>query len=421
MENSPRRIAEIKIKNSQKLYDYFCDDLTINENDNVYVEGIVFPVFISSIKEKIETLANKSVLKKAILNKDVKVNAKYDDISKYKADAIINVIGIEDEISNFNELLYDGMDKKELNDLLSNISKSNPFDLFVSKNILNYKNIIHIIIPKRDKDYFGNRLKEAYCKAIDKALELNAKTIVLPQIDNEVSGYTKRVIYDSITDAINKYRSTDNLKVEFITLLNKLDIKKEVIRENKKTKISSALFKPIEVQKDFTNIVKKSNKQTSIQDFDMQKLRYDSAYFKNAIESKYKIDEEYKYEPKDKMLKYPFFFAHLYAKEYNLYENITDKYSSDICKKLRTGKREFKKYDCIRLAILEEMNYTVFMQFLRCAGFSLSPLTLYDVDLTIFKYAYKYNGFIKGQRHFLENIVKMTEYGNYLLDEIWNY
>ena len=52
MENTLRRIAEIKIKNSQKLYDYFCDDLTINENDLVYVEGLVFPVFVSAIKEK---------------------------------------------------------------------------------------------------------------------------------------------------------------------------------------------------------------------------------------------------------------------------------------------------------------------------------------------------------------------------------
>ena len=422
MENTLRRIAEIKIKNSKKLYDYFCDDKTINENDLVYVEGLVFPVFVSAIKEKKETLANKNVLSVANVNNNVKFNARYNDISKYKADAIIDIIGIEDKLNNVNELLSDKLSKAQFNTLLSFISNAKPFDLFVNINVnLHYKNIIHIIVPKRDKDFFGNNLKEAYCKAIDKAIELGSKTIVLPQVNNEVSGYSKHIIDDSITDAINKYRCTPNIKIELITLINKLDIKKEIIRETKKEIVDKALTKSTKTE-DTTNIFESlKNKPLDINAFDMQKLKFDRVYFDALIQSKYNSTEEYDYSPSDKEVKYPFFFAHQYAKDNNMYDPIADKYSSDMCKKFRTGKKEFKKYDVFKLAILEKMNYTVFLQFLRCAGFSISPLTLHDVDLTVFKYIYKYNGFVNGKDHFLQNIVKMTEYGNYLLDEVWNY
>ena len=91
-----------------------------------------------------------------------------------------------------------------------------------------------------------------------------------------------------------------------------------------------------------------------------------------------------------------------------------------MCKKLRTKGKEFKKTDCLRLAYLEEMNFTMVIQFMQNSGFAFSPVTKNDLDLGIFMYIYKYNGFSKGQEHFEKNIVNISEYGTYIIDVIVN-
>ena len=97
------------------------------------------------------------------------------------------------------------------------------------------------------------------------------------------------------------------------------------------------------------------------------------------------------------------------------------RYNKNMRDNFRRGNKVFRKNDCLRLACLGKMNFTTVIQFMQYAGFSFSPTSKDDMDLDIFKYIYKYNGFTKGEEHFQKEIAKTCKNIQLILDSVINY
>ena len=423
-------IAQIKIGKSDKLYDYFCNDLKVEEGDFVYVENINFPVFvygIKTIKDLSESLANKSILRIVDINKNVNVYTKYEDVTKIKCDCVVNSLGTKLNVfGSICRAIVENSHSKEIDDMIKNHPTGEVFDTFVTNGgDLNCKKIIHIVMPYKSDDRFNNLLKDAFCKVIDKALELGMKSIAIPKIGTGANGYSINDIYDALRDVTLKYQYKEGITLDIINLLfdtsasniarernyatrqKVIDrIDKDGVFEDFKEEIIDVKYSNSSIDRDYDNI-------------DDRRFRDDVSYILALIAHKYNKKDEYCYIPDDDR-QYSFAFAEDYGRDHKIMNRVGSFYSKDMRKNFRRGKKSLKKTDCFRLAYLEEMNFTTVIQFMQTAGFSFSPITKNDLDLDIFRYIYEYDGFTKGQEHFEKNIVKISNNGIYIIDVIVN-
>lgn len=430
MKKKQFKIAQIKIGKSDKLYDYFCNDLKVEEGDFVYVENINFPVFVYGIKtvnDLSETKAFRSILNIVEINKNVNVYTKYEDVTKIKCDCVVNSLGTKlDVFGSICKAIVDNAHSKEIEDMIKNHPTAEIFDTFVTNGgDLNCKKIIHIVMPYKSDDIFNNLLKDAFCKVIDKAIDLGMRSIAIPKIGTGANGYTINDIYDALRDVTLKYQYKEGITLDIINLLYDTSISNVAKERDYATR--QRVIDRIDKDGTFDSMVLKETKvlsTTTIDEidydkFDERKFKYDVLYIFALINHKYKKKDEYCYDP-DVEKPYPFDFAEEYGKDHKVMNRVGSFYSKDMRKNLRRGKKSLKKTDCFRLAYLEGMNFTTIIQFMQIAGFSFAPISKNDLDLEVFKYIYKYDGFVKGQEHFEKNIVKMSNNGIYIIDVIVN-
>lgn len=426
------KIAQIKIGKSDKLYDYFCNDLKVEEGDFVYVENINFPVFVygtKTIKDLSESLANKSILKVVDINKNVNVYTKYEDVTKIKCDCVVNSLGTKLNVfGSICKAIVENAHSKEIDDMIKNHPTAEIFDTFVTNGgDLNCKKVIHIVMPYKSDDRFNNLLKDAFCKVIDKAIELGMKSIAIPKIGTGANGYSINDIYDALRDVTLKYQYEDGITLDIINLL--FDTSASNVAKERHYATRQKVIDRIDSDGEFKKIyadglMENARLSTPEEDdidysyVDEQKFKLSVDYINKLIVHKYNKKDEFFYIPDEEL--YPFVFAWQYGKDKKVLHNVAKSrlYSKDICKKLKTGRRAFKKIDCIRLAYLEQMNFTVFIQFMQNSGYAFSPTTKNDFDLAIFTYAYMYNGFVEGKKHFEETIIKISDYSNYIIDAL---
>jgi len=422
-------IAQIKIGKSEKLYDYFCNDLKVEEGDFVYVENINFPVFvygIKSIKDPSESLANKSILKIVDINKNVNVYTKYEDVTKIKCDCVVNSLGTKlDVFGSICKAIVENAHSSEIDAMIKNNPTANVFDTFVTNGgDLNCKKVIHIVMPYKSDDRFNELLKQAFCTVIDKALSLGMKSIAIPKIGTGANGYSINDIYDALRDVTLKYQYTDGITLDIINLLYDTSAsnvarerhyatRQKVIDRIDKDRVFDSMFE------EHLERPRRVREEIDYDNFDERMFKYDISYIFALINHKYKKSDEYDYDVDDEK-PYPFDFAEEYGKDHKVMNRVGSFYSKDMRKNLRRGKKTLKKTDCFRLAYLEGMNFTTIIQFMQIAGFSFAPISKNDLDLEVFKYIYENDGFTKGQQHFEKNIVKMSSQGIYIIDVIVN-
>ncbi len=434
MKKSQIKVAEIKIGKSDKLYDYFCNDLKVQEGDFVYVENINFPVFVYDVKykDKDETLANKSILNIVQINKHVKVFTKYEDVTKVECDCVVNSLGTKlDVFGSICKAIVTNAHSKEINDMIKNHPTAEIFDTFVTDaGDLKCKKVIHIVMPFKEDDRFNNLLKDAFCKVIDKALELGLKTIAIPKIGTGANGYSINDIYDALRDVTLKYQYTSGIELEIINLLFDTSIS-NVAKERRAAERQKVIkridseayfdkYDVVEATKIISNCSNINENDVPLDKVDEKLFKTDLLYIFKLISHKYNVKDEYFYIPKN-VDENPFFFAWEYGKEKKLMHDMGAIYNKNMRDNFRRGNKTFRKTDCLRLAFLGKMNFTTIIQFMRYSGFSFSPNSKDDMDLDIFKYIYKYDGFTKGEEHFQKEIAKTCKNIQLILDSVINY
>ena len=310
MKKNLLKIAEIKIGKSDKLYDYFCNDLHVQEGDFVYVENINFPVFVYDIKSvtKEETLANKSILKIVDINKNVKVLTKYEDVTKIECDCVVNSLGTTLNVfGSICKAIVTNAHSKEIDDLIKNHPTANIFDIFVTDaGDLNCKKVIHIVMPFKENDRYNNDLKEAFCKVIDKAIELGLKSIAIPKIGTGANGYSINDIYDALRDVTLKYQYTKDIELEIINLL--FDTSVSNVAKERKAATRQKVIHRIDSDKYFDKFDEVEEKtvicNTSIapsiedlEEVDDYKFKEDITYINELINHKYGNNRPFFYVP----------------------------------------------------------------------------------------------------------------------------
>ena len=441
MKKKLMKIAEIKIGKSDKLYDYYCNDLKVEEGDFVYVENINYPVFVYGIKSVSESLANKSILKVVRINKNVKVYTKYEDVTKIECDCVVNSLGTN--LSLFGSIckaIVTNAHSKEIDDMIKNNPTANIFDTFVTDaGDLKCKKVIHIVMPYKQEDRYNNSLKEAFCKVINKAIELGLKSIAIPKIGTGANGYSINDIYDALRDVTLKYQYTEGLDLEIINLL--FDTSISNVTKERKAAIKQRVIKRIDSEAYFdkfedgesANLIINEMRSSDDYDYSYKKsyarcldkindytFKTETSYIIDLINNKYNKKDEFTFI--GDLGTNPFFFAWEYGKKEKKLHNIGGKYTNDVLKKFRQNNNPkiLRKDDCLRLSLLTEMNFTTIIEFMCYAGYSFAPLTKNDFDLEIFKYIYKYNGFVEGQQHFETYLAKNSINSQYIIDVLIN-
>lgn len=127
---------------------------------------------------------------------------KFADITKYEGDAIVNSLGVDGRVKGLLcKAILNAADSKELTSIINSKTKNKVGDIFVTKgyNLCAY-NIIHVVSPFKEKDDKNNtNLKKIYESIINKAIELNYKSIALPFLGTGANGYLDSDAYDAVS------------------------------------------------------------------------------------------------------------------------------------------------------------------------------------------------------------------------------
>lgn len=211
------RVAGIKYSKKSEIINYLCPDKTLEEGDVVYLEDKTNPYFIYEINEIDDKDAKglKKVLSKAIENEKVVQTSKYMDITKVKADAIVNSLGTHiKEFSSICHAIYHASKSKELEDYISKTSTGKIFDIKVTDaGLLPSNHIINIVMPYKHDDNDNEMLKKAFSLVVDEAIERKYKSIAIPYIGTGANGYNYEDINQTLNEVMLDYQYKKDMQI----------------------------------------------------------------------------------------------------------------------------------------------------------------------------------------------------------------
>ncbi len=371
------RIARIKFRDNDEIYEYLCSDKSIVEGDVVYLEDRANPSFIYEIKEEdIECKVYKKVLTKAIPNDKVRLSYKYADITTVNTDCIVNSLGTNiREFGSICQSIYEAANSCELDDYLNSKSIGHVFDIIVTDaGKLPSNHIINIVMPYKYEDKNNEQLYKAFSLVIDKAIELNYKSIAIPYIGTGANGYNFEDINETLNDVMFNYQYKEGIEIDILSIrYHRTRVNRREIRyEGYNT--SGSINVPVLIKKRYS-----MDNVRSIQD---------------AIRRNYNKYDELNLE----QVCSPADFIRAAIKNAGGYSKvplINTILNNDARKNLASFRKTIKKEEIYRSAIILKLNFTQIIQFMEISGYTFSPATKNDLDIEVFNYIVNNNGFTK--------------------------
>lgn len=301
------------------------------------------------------------------------INIRFDDITTYEVDAIVNSLGINGSVfGRLCESILAKANSKKLTDYISSSKRSIGTILVTDSYELPCKNIIHIVTPfKKDDDENNTKLIRAYEKIIDKAIENGYKSIALPFIGTGANGYNENDAYGAIMEACSKVLieeekiDKDIIDIYVIGYLKP----KPVRRRNEEYDLNGEYLFVNRLQGGVINRNEMSvEKGRTIYN---KIIKYTSAMSD--------FDENEMIMPLRSKYTYPYDFIDDFVSIKKIDEKVITKNCYDRRRKhqLRTSK-SLKRIDIYRLAFVLGMNKTELFQFMIVCGVWFSPLEAID-------------------------------------------
>lgn len=303
-------------------------------------------------------------------------SVRFDDITEYNVDAIVNSLGVKGRI--LGSVCRNILEKSKDDYLKDFIKKqNNPVGtiLITESGKLPCNNIIHIVTPfKKDDDYKNTKLVSAYTSVLRKAIELGYKSIALPFIGTGANGYDENDAYEAVMSSCalileqEEKENKDILDITLIAYLKKQD-EDEVLKRKEREEILC--------NENISFIKLEDN------NFSKTKCFKDNPLSVNIVSFGAEMGEMNKNElliPSVKKYYYPYDFVEDYLFQREVDEKIFSQEGLDRRRKnqMKTQKN-LKKIDVYRLAFMCKMNKTEILQFMVVAGHCFSPLDSVDV------------------------------------------
>ena len=313
------------------------------------------------------------------------LKVKYDDVTTYKVDAIVNSLGVYGNV--YGKLCKNIITKAKDDELKAFIDKqNNPIGtvLVTGAGNLNCKNIIHVVTPfKKDDDENNSLLIKAYKDCLNKALELGHKSIAMPFIGTGANGYSDAEAFESIgsacEDVLAKEEKEDK-DIIYITIVGYLSKRNRNYRRDEYEQIDGCV--PYRYQNEILN-----------EQFQVLKRNYNrnnsnagekGTFKKSVLELEKYITYLNNINPNDLLVPnrkyiYPFDFFDDFVEQTKFSKVYLAKLGFDRKRryKLRNSEHLSKK-DIYRLSFILELNYSQILQWMFIAGHSFSPLDPLD-------------------------------------------
>lgn len=376
------RIAKIKFDDGSKVYDYYCEDTSINEGDVVFVEGKSSPLFVYDIAyvDDNNCKATKKVLKKAKANDNVNLKTKYMNIIDSDADAIVNSLGTTtSDYGSICKSIVENANSLEIIKMLDEHKKGSVFDIFVTDSgKLKSKYVIHIITPHKEEDHHNQMLKKAFSLVIDKAIEFGLSSIAIPYIGTGANGYSKEDVAVVMNKVLFEYQYKDNIKIDIISIVyNSTSDNIEFV--DKERLILGMRY-----------ALREKEHKEGLYKFTIPKYYSNDEKTQLILES---IDKYYKGEDEfipSKNFDNPIDYMRDYRRQKKIYSTTQSEIDQSLSRpnqtKVSSGERQVKKREIINIAISCRMNFTEFVQFMLFTGFFISTNSTGDVELALLKY-----------------------------------
>lgn len=378
------RVAIIKFPGDDIPHEYLCPNKNIDEGDVVYLEDEKDPQCIYEIKEydDKDVKITKKVLSLVKENKNVTLSYKYMDITKAKTECIVNSLGTNVQIlGSICESITSTSHSKELNDYIKNHVTAEELHIEVTPaGDLPSKYIINIVMPYKKHDSNNDLLRKAFSLVIDKAIELKCKSIAIPFIGTGANGYEAKDVSEAINEVMFMYQYKEGIALNIVLVRYYKEIKK--LNESK-------LSSPI-ISRGICNLKKHKDDLNSLN------------YIRNAIKENYDVKDEF-------VLDYPVYSPCDIIKEavkrkggYTRVPLLNSILNSNARKNISRGKKVIKKIEIYQAAIILKLNFTQLVQFMELSGYTFSISSKDDIDIEVFEYALKNDGFIDDEVYIME-------------------
>lgn len=335
-------------------------------------------------------------------------NVKFDDITEYKVDAIVNSLGVKGKV--LGRLCANILEKAKSPTLNDYIKKQvNPVGtiLVTESGDLPCKNIIHVVTPfKKDDDANNKKLVNAYKSILNKAILLGYKSIALPFIGTGANGYTENEAYEAVMAAcslILEQEEKENKDILEMTVVAYL--KPQPIRNRNIIFKNITTFDDEKISYDFDYCLKMINKP-----FERSQLCNDIVDFGAEMAD---MDEDELLIPSVKKYHYPYDFVEDFIIQRDFKEKAFSLEGLDRRRKNQMKKQKnLKKLDIYRLAFMCKMSKTEILQFMVIAGHCFSPLDPTDVF---------FRNYINGEYGVAKNLYQLTEMAYDQCEAIFTY
>lgn len=350
------------------------------------------------------------------------LQVKYDDVTTYKVDAIVNSLGVYGNV--YGKLCKNIITKAKDDELKAFIDKqNNPIGtvLVTGAGNLNCKNIIHVVTPfKKDDDENNSLLIKAYKDCLNKSLELGHKSIAMPFIGTGANGYSDAEAFEAIglacEDVLAKEVDEDKDIIN-ITVVGYLS------KKNKNSQTEIRHYSCTDEEYIYGSIDEGVNEGINLcclpyryrngiltEDFEIVKRNFlrnnpkCSSGIKQTFDNSINNFEDYIMDlsdinPNDLLIPQlhyssPVYFYIDYMEQKGIKLSKLESVSFDRKKRFKMRSSGIiKKKDICCLSFVLGMNKTQILQWMFLAGFSFSPFVKFDVFF--WKYINGYYGTIK--------------------------
>lgn len=391
-----KRIAKVKFgSKSKQLYDYICEDESIEPGDVVFVEGKDYPLYVYEVEKMMDSLckATKKVIKRAIENPNVSLETRYMNIINCDCESIVNSLGPKTSVfGNICKAIVSNAKSGDIELMLAKNSNANIFDVFVTDaGNLPSKHIIHIVMPFKNDDEDNQNLKDAFSKVIDKAIELGYKSIGIPYIGTGANGYTKDDIHEALDDVMFEYQFKPGIKINIVSIIynetSAMDKSYTDFDSYHSSKRSGLNLNMVKDAKSISDVSKPELTYIVKKDLAIKNIEEAT----QVIMSNYNNKDEYSTIG----LNRPIDFLNYIRHEKDYPKSVNEIISSNSLKNMGRTKtqRTLKKYELLAIAERLKLNFTQIIQLMTIFSFTFSPLSEDGVDYDILHYIALYNGF----------------------------
>ena len=317
---------------------------------------------------------------------------RFDDITTYKADVVVNSLGIDGRIyGRLCQSILDRANSDELKSFIDSKTNNKVGQIFVSDAYgLNSKKIFHVVSPFCNNDTNNQNLINTYRNIFLEVIKYGYKSVAVPFLGTGANGYSDREAHDAFAEACNEI-----IEKEEETNTDILDISLIVADHSKK-----------KIQKKNESIKSLSNMDVILVDCRNKMLRREEPRTPRIIGKLKRCLDAMSFTSENEILfptttyKLPYDFVDDYIIQKGIDEKILR--ISGLDRKVKYKMRNSKKLDKIdvyRLAFVLNMNKPTTVEFMVLCGYSFNPLDKLDMF---------YLDYLDGKYKNVRNLTELT-------------